>query len=90
MDLNFPFRAYPIRSSNIITPFYGDQYIRNVKRLYNDIESLTDTIDENEIVLLIIGSLIDEDPNNYYSKYNYLQHLPIFIKNIWKRIVIIE
>lgn len=80
MDLNFPFRAYPIRSSNIITPFINSDYIRNAKRLYNDIEALSETINEKELVLLIIGSLIDEDPDKYYSNNSYLQHLPIFIK----------
>ena len=53
MDLNYPFRSYPIKSSNIITPFINDVYIKNVKRLYNEIDSLCNSINENDLVLLL-------------------------------------
>lgn len=80
MDLNYPFRSYPIKSSNIITPFINDVYIKNVKRLYNEIDSLCNSINENDLVLLIIGSLIDEQTDNYFSDVSYYQHFPQFVK----------
>lgn len=80
MDLNYPFRSYPIKSSNIITPFINDVYIKHVKRLYNEIDSLSNSINENDLVLLIIGSLIDEESDNYFSDISYYQHFPQFVK----------
>ena len=35
--LNYPFRQYPIRANNILTPYIDPKYIDNVKKLYHDI-----------------------------------------------------
>ena len=80
MDLNYPFRLYPLRARNILTPYIDDTYLHNIKRLYDDIESLTDSIDNNELIILIIGSLIDEQPDCKFSNKSYQQHFPIFVK----------
>lgn len=80
MDLNYPFRLYPLKGRNIITPYINDTYLYNIKKLYDDITSLIDSIDSNELIILIIGSLIDEQPNCKFSDESYRQHLPIFVK----------
>ena len=80
MDLNYPFRIYPLRARNIFTSYIDNNYLYNVKKLYDDIGSLIDTIDNNELIILVIGSLIDEQPNCKFSNQSYYQHLPIFVK----------
>ena len=80
MDLNYPFRLYPLRARNIITPYIDNTYLYNIKKLYDDITSLIDSIDNNELIILIIGSLIDEQPDCKFSDESYQQHLPNFVK----------
>lgn len=80
MDLNYPFRLYPLKARNIITPYIDDTYLNDIKRLYDDIESLIDSIDNNELIILVIGSLIDEQPDCKFSAESHYQHLPIFVR----------
>ena len=62
MDLNYPFRLYPLRARNIITPYIDNTYLYNIKKLYDDITSLIDSIDNNELII---------KHNNYNSKNYY-------------------
>jgi len=79
MDLNYPFRLYPLRARNIFTSYINDTYLHNVKKLYDDIGSLIDSIDDSELIILVIGSLIDEQTDCKFSDKSYYQHLPIFV-----------
>ena len=80
MDLNYPFRQYPIRANNILTPFINSEYINNVKKLYHDIENLSFNVEDKQLVILVIGSLIDENNDRNFSDDSYHQHLPLFVR----------
>lgn len=80
MDLSYPFRIYPMKSNNVFTPYINHKYTKNIKTLYQDLESLCYSLDNNHLVIFVIGSLIDEQSDKVYSINSHYQHLPVFVK----------
>jgi len=78
MDIRYPFRLYPLNSTNILTDYVSSFYLNEVKKLSNKINTISV---ENTLVILIIGSLIDETGDHKFSDQQQYQHLPRFIHN---------
>ena len=78
MDLRYPFRLYPLNSTNILTDYISSFYLNEVKKLSNKINTISV---ENTFVILIIGSLIDDIVDYQFSDKHQYQHLPRFIHN---------
>jgi len=78
MDLTYPFRLYPLNSRNILTDYNSSHYVPEIIKLNNKLNNLNV---KNTLVILIIGSLIDDIIDYQFSEKHQYQHLPKFIHN---------
>jgi|SaaInlStandDraft_6_1057023.scaffolds.fasta_scaffold23655_1 hypothetical protein len=78
MDLSYPFRLYPLNSRNILTDYNSPHYVPEIIKLNNKLNNLNV---KNTLVVLIIGSLIDDMVDYPFSEKQQYQHLPKFIHN---------
>ena len=66
MDLTYPFRLYPLNTRNITTDYISKHYVPEIINLNNKLSKLKNVKDT--LVILIIGSLIDDMTDYQYSK----------------------
>lgn len=78
MKLSYPFRLYPLTCRNILTNYISNEYVNQAVDLLNFIKTVR--INRNSIVVLIIGSLLD-DKHNFNNDSSKYQHIPRFIHN---------
>ena len=82
MELSYPYRLYPLSSRNILTDYISSYYKSEIIDLYNKLDDLNKDYKNNKpLIILIIGSLIDDNTEHRYSVEHQYQHLPKFIHN---------